>query len=167
MRHRVKKHSFGRTPGARKALMKGLVTSLVEHGRIKTTVPKAKQLRGQVEKAITMGKKGTVHARRLLDSKIGNTDTVKTIVDDLAVRFKTRPGGYTRIIKLGARVGDKAEMAFIEFVDYKLPDVSEAAAVKGDAEAAKRDKMVAKRKVAAAKSRRKMQNESRRINRPS
>ena len=165
MRHRVKKHSFGRKPAARKALMKGLVNSLVEHGRIRTTLPKAKELRGQVERAITMGKKGTVHARRQLDSKYANNTTVKTIVDDLAVRFKTRPGGYTRIIKLGARPGDKAEMAFIEFVDYKLPDVSEATAVQGDKEAIKKARLAVKKKAAAKKARRKMQEASRKINR--
>jgi large subunit ribosomal protein L17 len=109
---------FSRKPGARKALLRGLVESLVEHGRIKTTVDKAKEARRHVERAITLGKKGTVAARRLILSRYPQAEVVKTIVNDLSVRFKDRNGGYTRIIKLGKRPGDMAEMAFIEFVDY-------------------------------------------------
>ena len=95
-----------------------LVSSLVEHERIKTTVAKAKELRRHVEKAITVGRKGNVSAVRHLISRYHNKDTVFKIVHDLSVRFKDRPGGYTRILKLGPRVGDGAPMAFIEFVDF-------------------------------------------------
>ena len=118
MRHRARVSTFGRKTGPRKALLRGLVTSLVEHGRIKTTLAKAKELRIHAEKAITVGKKEGLHARRLLLARYPNEKTVSTIMDDLAPRFKTRAGGYTRILKLGARPGDNAEMAFIEFVDY-------------------------------------------------
>jgi len=121
MRHKVAKKNFGRRTGARKALVKGLVESLVRDERIKTTLPKAKELRKHVERAITKGKKGTVHARRVILKSYPNKDTMEKIVDDLSVRFKDRPGGYTRILKLGNRPGDKAEVAYIEFVDYKPP----------------------------------------------
>lgn len=124
MRHNVDKHTFGRKQGPRVALIRGLVTSLVKHGRIKTTLPKAKELRRHVEKAISLGKGGNLHSRRLLLSRYPNQEAVKTIVDDLAVRFRTRPGGYTKIIKLGFRPGDRAEMAYIQFVDYQLPEIN-------------------------------------------
>lgn len=147
MKHRIRSNQFGRQPQQREALFRGLLESLVEHGRIKTTVERAKELRRHVEKAITTGKKGTVHARRNLLKKYPNKSTVKTIVDDLSVRFKERPGGYTRIIKLGHRPGDAAEVAFIEFVDY---DMAAAAEKK---EAAKISPRVAIRKAAARKRR--------------
>lgn len=164
MRHRVNKHSFGRKTGPRKALIRGLVDSLVERGRIKTTVPKAKELRKYVEKAVTMGKKGDLHARRSLLSKYPNENTVKTLVDDLAVRFKDRPGGYTRIIKLGARPGDAAEMAFIEFVDYKYPEAGENT-VEGNENFKSVARELERRRAAKKKNIRQMANESRRINR--
>lgn len=157
MRHRAITHSFGRRSGPKKALIRGLVYSLVEHGRIKTTVTKAKELRRHVEKAITLGKKGTVHARRLLLERFPNQQTVSTLMDDLGKRFKTRNGGYTRIIKIGSRVGDAAEMAFIEFVDYK-PDltvaedtVSTAGAETKQAKSATKAKTKAKTKTAKTK----------------
>lgn len=133
MRHQVVKHSFGRKTGPRIALIRGLVNSLVEHGRIKTTVVKAKELRRHVERAVSIGKKGTVHARRVLLAKYPNPKTVSVLVDDLGKRFAKRPGGYTRIVKLGARGGDNAPMAFIEFVDYEAPKADSAETVKGDA----------------------------------
>lgn len=125
MRHKRVTNHFGRRSGPRKALIRGLVDSLVEHGRIRTTIQKAKELRRHVEKAITTGKKNSLHARRTLLADFPSTDTVKKIVDDLSVRFKERPGGYTRIIKVGRRPGDNAEMALIEFVDYELPSADE------------------------------------------
>ena len=156
MRHKVVKHSFGRKPSARKALIRGLVDSIVEHGRIRTTVPKAKELRRHVERAVTKGKDGTVHARRVLLSSYPNKNTVKTLVDDLGQRFKDRPGGYTRIIRAGRRPGDNAPMAYIEFVDYELP---EETAVVVD------DKAIARKAAAKRKTLRKIQNKSRQINR--
>lgn len=135
MRHRRRVKHFSRKPGARKALIRGLVESLVEHGRIKTTVDKAKETRRHVERAITLGKKGTLAARRLILSRYPQVSVMHSIVDDLSVRFKERAGGYTRIIKLGKRAGDMAEMAFIEFVDFDF--ATKAAGVATDAKAKK------------------------------
>lgn len=162
MRHRVVKHNFGRRHGPKKALLRGLVDSLVEHGRIKTTLPKAKELRRHVEKAVTIGKKQSVHARRLLLSRYPNQNTVKTLVDDLGKRFLERPGGYTRIIKLGSRPGDQAEMALIEFVDYKVPEnyteqIEEQETLKAE--------INEKRVIAAKKKLRKSQRQARRVSR--
>jgi large subunit ribosomal protein L17 len=116
--HRRSTMNFGRAFGPRKALLRGLMTSLVEHGRIKTTVDKAKEARRHIEKAITLGKKGDVATRRLLMTRLPNVDVVNKIVDDISKRFATRPGGYTRVVKIGRRPGDTAEMAFLEFVDF-------------------------------------------------
>ncbi len=165
MRHKIKKQNFGRKQGPKKALVRGLVNSLVEHGRIRTTLTKAKFMRRYVEKAITQGKAGTVHARRQLFAKYPNENTVKTIVDDLSVRFKERPGGYTRVIKLGPRPGDMADMAYIEFVDYKLPEVNEETSAKAEKEEAKRQKVLSAAKQAKKKRLRQIQNQSRRLNR--
>ena len=118
MRHRAQVKHFSRSPEARKALIRGLVMSLVEHERIKTTLSKAKELRRHVERAVTIGRKSDLAATRQLLSKYPSKDTVHKIVHDLSLRFKERPGGYTRILKLGNRPGDGAPMAFIEFVDY-------------------------------------------------
>ena len=118
MRHNAKVKHFGRATGPRTALLRGLVYSLVEHGRIKTTLAKAKELRRHVEKAVTKGKDQTLHARRILLSRYPNEAAVNTIMTDIAPRFKNVDGGYTRILKLGMRAGDKAEMAYIEFTDF-------------------------------------------------
>lgn len=168
MRHRIKKHSFGgRKQGPKKALLRGLVNSLVEHGRIKTTITKAKYMRRYVEKAITQGKVDSVHSRRQLLSKFPNKNTVNKIVGDISVRFKDRPGGYTRLIKLGPRPGDMADMVYIEFVDYKLPEAkSDETVTAADKAEVKRLKAIARKHKAKKKNYRKMQNKSRRINRP-
>lgn len=163
MRHRARTSTFGLESGPRKALIRGLVSSLVEHGRIKTTLAKAKELRRHVEKAVTTGKGQSLHAHRLLLSRYPNKDTVQTIMTDLAPRFKDRPGGYTRILKLGQRPGDAAEMAYIEFVDYAPKAVKEV-----DAKEAAATKKTLARAVAAKKKRvRKIQGEARRVLRQS
>ncbi len=118
MRHRSKRHNFHRRPGPRVALIRGLVYSLVENGRIKTTVARCKEVRRHVERAITVAKRGGLHARRLLLSRLPHEGVVDTLMTDLEKRFSARPGGYTRIVKIGARAGDQADMAFLEFVDY-------------------------------------------------
>lgn len=118
MRHRARVSTFGRKTGPRKALIRGLVYSLVEHGRIKTTLAKAKELRRHVERAVTLGKKNTLHARRLLLERYPNESAVAKIMSDISPSFLKTPGGYTRVLKIGQRPGDKAEMAFIEFVNY-------------------------------------------------
>ena len=119
MRHnKQKRSSFGRHSGPRKALLRGLVDSLVQHERIKTTLSKAKHTRPLIERAITMGKRGDIHSRRKLFARYPHKNTVNKIVDILSPRFKDRLGGYTRIIKLGFRNGDQAPLAYLEFVDY-------------------------------------------------
>lgn len=153
MRHRRKIKLFSRKFNARKALLRGLMVSLVEHERIKTTVDKAKELRRHIEPAITLGKKEDLATRRLLISRIANEGTVDKILRTIAPRFKARPGGYTRIIKIGRRPGDTTEMAFIEFVDYDFknkPSAIVAAPAKGKAAEADAKK-VAKAKAKAAK----------------
>ena len=152
--HRRRVKHFDRKSGPRKALLRGLVTSLIEHGRITTTVDRAKEVRRHVEKAITLGKKGDLATTRLLLSRYPNQAAVATIMKDLAPRFKTRPGGYTRIIKIGRRPGDTAEMAFIEFVDYDFETKSAKTADKVDAKTAKKAAKPAKKaatKLVAAK----------------
>ena len=116
--HRRLVRHFGRKFKARKALLRGLMKSLVEHGRIKTTLIKAKETRRQIEKAVTLGKKGNLNATRVLSARLADSDSALKLVKDIGVRFKDRNGGYTRIIKIGVRPGDKAEMAFLEFVDF-------------------------------------------------
>ncbi len=117
--HRRSTKYFSRKFNARKALLRGLMNSLVEHGRIKTTVDKAKEVRRHIEKAVTLGKGDNLASRRLLISRLANEKTAAIIVGDISKRFSSRPGGYTRIIKIGRRPGDTAEMAFLEFVDYE------------------------------------------------
>ena len=116
MRHKVVSRNFGRRPNQRKALMRGLATSLLEHGRIETTVVKAKELRRVVEPLITLGKSGTLHARRRAAAIVYKKSVVSKLFGEVAEQFKDRPGGYTRIYKLGHRRGDGAEMAMIELV---------------------------------------------------
>ena len=169
MKHRkIKTSSFGLKPGPRKALIRGLLYSLVEKERIKTTLPKAKYLRPLVEKAITLGQKADIHSRRTLLAKYPSKKTISKIVDDLSQRFKNRPGGYTRIIKLGFRKGDQAQKALIEFVDYQFvpkPTKEEKAKYKASKEYQKIRRLKAKRKKEKKKTLRSIQIESRRENR--
>ncbi len=120
MRHNRSGRKLGRKTGHRFAMFRNQLISLVSQGRIVTTLPKAKELRPIVERVVTQGKRGTVHARRLVGRWIANRDLIKKLFDDIAPRFSTRPGGYTRIVKLGSRLGDGAEMAVLEFVDFEL-----------------------------------------------
>ena len=117
MRHLKAGRKFGRTSAHRKALFRNMVTALIDKERIRTTLAKAKELRGKVEKTITLGKKGTLHARRHALKLVADKDSLKKIFGSLAERYANRPGGYTRVIKLGHRLGDDAPMAFIELVD--------------------------------------------------
>jgi large subunit ribosomal protein L17 len=145
--HRRRVKHFDRKSGPRKALFRGLVESLVEHGRITTTVDRAKEARRHAEKAITLGKKGDLNTTRLLLSRYPNKNVVSAIMKDIAPRFKNRPGGYTRIIKIGRRPGDTAEMAFLEFVDYDY----EAKGVAKDAKTAKSEEKTVKKTASKAK----------------
>ena len=126
MRHAIKSRRFSRTTAHRKAMFRNMVTSLLKHERIETTEAKAKELRSLTEKMITLGKRGDLHARRQALSVIREKDVVKKLFDEIAERFKERPGGYTRVIKLNPRAGDKAKMAIIEL----LQDEEEAKDVK-------------------------------------
>ncbi|MGI9549272.1 MAG: 50S ribosomal protein L17 [Bdellovibrionales bacterium] len=169
MRHNKKNTStFGLKPGPRKALLRNLVISLVDHERVKTTLQKAKTIRPMIEKAITAGRKGGVSSYRLLLSKYPNRKAVSKIVKQLSPRFKDRPGGYTRIVKLGIRKGDASPKALIEFVDYKFiprPTKEEKEKQKASPEYNKARKLKAQKVEAKRKVIRKIQSESRRINR--
>lgn len=124
MRHKIAGHKLGRQKDERTALRKILVAQLFEHERIQTTRAKADAVRGQAERLITLAKRGNkageqdmVHARRLAASRLGNPEIVKKLFDDIAPRFAERPGGYTRVVKLGFRQGDAAEMVLLELVE--------------------------------------------------
>ena len=117
MRHLKAGRKFGKTSAHRKALFRNLVGALIERERISTTLAKAKELRGKVEKTITLGKKGTLHARRQAFKMAPQKEAVQKVFGSLADRYANRPGGYTRIIKIGPRRGDNAPMVFIELVD--------------------------------------------------
>jgi large subunit ribosomal protein L17 len=130
MRHKLAGYKLKRNVAARRSLFRGLVTSIIEHERIITTVPKAKAVRPLVEKMITLAKRDTLHTRRQAAAFIESPAALKKLFDKLGTRFGQRPGGYTRIVRLGNRKGDGAEQAVIELVGSEL--------VKRAAERAKR-----------------------------
>ncbi len=131
MRHGHGLRKLNRTSEHRLAMLRNMMNSLIEHEVIKTTVPKAKELRRVVEPMITLAKEATLANRRLAFDRLRDRDSVTKLFNDLGPRFKTRPGGYTRILKMGFRVGDNAPMALVELVDR--PAIVEAA----DAETAR------------------------------
>lgn len=118
MRHGKKHNHLGRTDSHRKAMLANMASSLILHKRIQTTLAKAKELRKYVEPLITKSKSDTTHSRRTVFSYLQNKDVVTILFREVAEKVATRPGGYTRILKLGNRSGDNAEMALIELVDY-------------------------------------------------
>jgi large subunit ribosomal protein L17 len=145
MRHLKRTAKLGRTSSHRNAMLANLVCSLIQHKRITTTLAKAKAARPVAEKLLTLGKRGTLHDRRLVEarlrykrlrmleskeerSKANEQDIVRILFDELAPVFKSRPGGYTRIIKLHRRQGDAAEMAILEWVELPVPGSESAAA---------------------------------------
>jgi large subunit ribosomal protein L17 len=144
MRHRVRGRKFNRTSSHRAALMKALATSLLKHKRIRTTLAKAKEARGYVEAIITKAKKNDLHARRQVAAVINDKDVVKELFTDIIDKVGDRPGGYTRVVKLGNRMGDAAPMAIIELVDYndvankKAEENKEKREAKAQAKAEKR-----------------------------
>ena len=138
MRHRIAGRRLGRTTEHRLALMRNMSTSLFEKERIRTTLQKAKELRSFAEKLITMSKKESLHARRLVLRDIHDKAVVSKLFDTLSARYAQRPGGYTRIIKLGPRKGDNAEMAIIELVDAEIEAAPEPAPAKGKKSKAKK-----------------------------
>ena len=118
MRHGKKVNHLGRQTAHRKAMLANMACSLIEHKRINTTVAKAKALKQFVEPLITKSKEDTTHNRRVVFSKLRQKESVTELFRDVAVKVADRPGGYTRIIKLGNRLGDNADMAMVELVDY-------------------------------------------------
>lgn len=124
MRHKYSGRKLNRTSSHRTAMFKNMMASLIEHEEIKTTVPKAKELRGFVERLITISKNDTVAKRRIVFSRIRSKEAVAKLFTELGPRFKQRPGGYLRILKCGYRTGDKAPMAIVQLVDKKQ-DVTE------------------------------------------
>jgi large subunit ribosomal protein L17 len=121
MRHQKSGRKFSRKSGPRHALLSGLVTSLIEHERIKTTDPKAKELRKVAEPIITLGKNPTLANRRLAFDRLRDRDIVVKLFDELGPRYKARNGGYLRILKFGFRQGDNAPLALVELVDRPAP----------------------------------------------
>ena len=124
MRHLKRTAKLGRTSTHRNAMLANMVCSLITHKRITTTLAKAKAARSVVEKMVTLGKSGTVHDRRLATARLHQDDAVKILFDEIAPAQKTRPGGYTRIIRMHQRIGDASQLAILEFVD--LPAGAEA-----------------------------------------
>jgi large subunit ribosomal protein L17 len=120
MRHGMVNRKLGRTSAHRNALFRNQLSSLIDRERIITTLPKAKELRPQIERLVTIGKTDNVHNRRQVFRVVGDETLVAKVFDTLGPRFAERPGGYTRIIKIGPRRGDAAETAIIEFVGYEL-----------------------------------------------
>ena len=118
MRHQRSGKKLGRDSAHRKALYANLTGSLIEHGRIRTTETKAKAVRPVAEKMITLGRDGSIHARRQALAFLRSQEIVHQLFSEVAPRFKDRPGGYTRVIKLGPRQGDAAPMAYLELVDF-------------------------------------------------
>ena len=125
MRHRKAGRKLGRTAAHRKAMLRNMVTSLFEHERIVTTVPKAKEARRVADKMITLAKRGDLHARRQAHSYIQSKDVVAKLFDEIQEQYADRQGGYTRIIRTGIRQGDAAQMAILELVGYEEPAVVE------------------------------------------
>jgi large subunit ribosomal protein L17 len=121
VRHHRKGKKLGRTPAHRKALYSNLAGALIEHGRIKTTLAKAKAVKPIAEQMITLGRRGDLHARRQALAYLHSNDVVTMLFSEVAPRFTDRPGGYSRIVKLGPRWGDSAEMVYLELVDYVPP----------------------------------------------
>jgi large subunit ribosomal protein L17 len=132
MNHKVASRHFGRTANQRKALLRGLVSSLFEHQRIETTLTKAKAIKSIAEELVTFGKRGDLHSKRMVLSYIPNRTVVSKLFSDIAPRFAGKNGGYLRIVQTRQRVNDRAPMAIIEFVDYEsaVPKTEEKAAEK-------------------------------------
>jgi large subunit ribosomal protein L17 len=126
MRHLKSGRKLNRTSAHRKALFRNLVTSLLEHESVRTTDAKAKELRSYADRIVTLGKRGTLHARRQALAFVRSASVVKKLFDDIAPRFRDRPGGYTRVIKLGVRRGDAAAMSVVELTERSEVGKTEA-----------------------------------------
>jgi large subunit ribosomal protein L17 len=117
MRHRLAGKKLGRTPAHRRALLRNLVTELLQHEAVRTTDAKAKELKRWGDRLITLGKEGTLHARRRAATLVQRASVVRKLFAELGPRYATRPGGYTRVVKLGVRTGDAAAISLVELVD--------------------------------------------------
>ena len=140
MRHKVAGYKLGRTTSHRRSLLRNMATSLIMEERIETTVPKAKALRPTVEKMITLGKRGTVHARRQAAAYLMTPESVDRLFATVAPRYAARQGGYLRITRLGARKGDAAEMAYIELLGAEH-ELNEKAQKRAEARTKKREEL--------------------------
>ena len=133
MRHKKKGRKLGRKVGNRKALLRNLTCQLILHKKIKTTDPKAKELRSFIEPLITLAKKDSLHSRRLVIRKISKKNVVRILFKEIAPLFSTRPGGYTRITKLGLRDNDRAPVSIIEFVEsVEHPQVDDSEVIEAE-----------------------------------
>jgi len=151
MRHLKTGRKLGRSSAHRKALFRNLVTALIMRERIRTTLAKAKEMRSKFEKTITLGKKGTLHARRLAFKTVSQKDALQKLFGPLSERYAERKGGYTRIIKIGNRRGDDAPMAFIELVDRDEESATSSVEVKETKKEGKAKKPTAASKETAEK----------------
>jgi len=147
MRHLKRNAKLGRKGAHRNAMLANMVCSLITHKRVTTTLAKAKAVRPVAEKMVTLGKKGSIHHRRLAVARLHQEGAVKTLFTEIAPQFESRQGGYTRIIKLGDRRGDASPMAIIEFVESGAP--ASASGGKGKAKASKKEKAPSAEAVAA------------------
>jgi large subunit ribosomal protein L17 len=150
MRHLRAGKKFNRSPSHRMALLRNLVTSLLRHERIQTTDPKAKELRRWADRMIGLGKQGTLHARRQALAVIQDETVVHKLFDSLAARFKDRPGGYSRVVKIGWRHGDRAAISLVELLPAEAPAKGEAGQKKSRRRSRKED---GDKKAAAPKKR--------------
>ncbi|OGC52150.1 50S ribosomal protein L17 [candidate division WWE3 bacterium RIFCSPLOWO2_01_FULL_39_13] len=154
MRHRVKGKKFSRNTGSRKALLQGLIVSLFDKESIETSLARAKYMRPEAEKMITMARRGDLASRRILISRLQNRDVVHKLIDDIGVRFKGRPGGYTRIQRTRVRKGDVTEMAQISLIERpvqksggkKMPVNKKAVGAKNQSETKAPEKTTSEKK---------------------
>ena len=152
MRHGKKGNHLGRTQPHRAAMLSNMASSLIIHKRIITTVAKAKALRVYVEPLLTKGKTDSTHSRRVVFSYLQDKEAITTLFRDVAVKIADRPGGYTRIVKTGNRLGDAAEMCMMELVDFNELLVSEKSGKKAAAKKTTRRRAVTKKKTAEPKT---------------
>ena len=152
MKHRIVGRRLDRTTEHRTAMFRNLVTSLLRHERITTTTPKAKELKRIADKIITLAKRATPHARRIANRDVRDVEVLNKLFGPIADRFKTRPGGYTRLIHVCRRVGDNAELAVIELLDRAAAPAADEKVEKGEEKAAKAPKAKAEKKPKAEKA---------------
>jgi large subunit ribosomal protein L17 len=147
MKHRIVGRRLDRTTEHRTAMFRNLVTSLFRHERIVTTTPKAKEIKRFADKFITLAKQGTQHARRQANRDVRDVEVLNKLFDTLGPRFKSRPGGYTRVVHVGRRVGDAAPMSVIELVERSAPAAEAGKSGKSEGEGAEKKRSAKKAKA--------------------